>query len=258
MKRKTYLILLAFLPIPMLIGRHGFFKSDKDYAMTHLINVSPTPFPQSNNRPIVKIISPTDKSSYPSGTRVAYEISVSDQEDGESKYGEIPPNEVLLKLEYLEKSGVPIENDNMIEGDSSAVTGILLSNCLNCHAFNGKLIGPSFYEISKHYKDSSEQGLQTMVGRIKDGASGTWGNMVMPAHPELPSAEIYEMVQWIMKNAGNENIHYYTGTEGSIKLPLSVITEKNASFIITASYTDHGVENGQKLKGKDSVMIYSE
>jgi len=60
-----------------------------------------------------------------------------------------------------------------------------------------------------------------------------------------------------MKNAGNENIRYYTGTEGSIKLPISATTEKNTSFIITAVYTDHGVENGQKLKGRDSVIIYS-
>ena len=54
-----------------------------------------------NQAPVVKIISPKINSSYRENAQVAYKISVSDKEDGESKYQEINPKEVLLKVEYV-------------------------------------------------------------------------------------------------------------------------------------------------------------
>ncbi len=229
---------------------------EKEDAMTHEIMVSLKPFPQSNHKPVVEIIAPNDKSSYPLGSRVVYEIRVSDKEDGESKYGEISANEVLLKVEYSDHTGLPIEKNKRIQDNPPGLTGILTSNCLNCHVFKGKLIGPSFYEINKHY-EPTRSNVQTMAIHIREGSSGVWGNTVMPSHPELSNQEIQEMVQWIMENAGETNIDYYTGTDGSIKLAPPVDSAKNASFILTANYTDHGVDGGQKLIGQDSVIIHS-
>jgi len=269
MKVKSILILYLLLLISILIDSNEFFRAtelssknpdisilESDLAFADLTNEPQGPFAQPNNRPVVKIIAPKDKSSYPLETRVPYEISVSDQEDGEYKYGEIPQNEVILKVECLENKGVPIENNHKVQKSPSGLTGILKSNCLNCHAFKSKLIGPSFYELTKHY-ETSESNFHTMVSHIKDGSTGIWGNTVMPAHPELSTAEIQKMVQWIIENTGIENINYYTGTKGSIKLPSPIGFEKNTSFMLTASYVDHGVDDGQKLMGKDSVIIYS-
>ncbi|MCG2461669.1 c-type cytochrome [Flavobacteriaceae bacterium F89] len=269
MKAKIHLIYLLLLSILLFVGGADFFDTPgetsknlykpsfkKDYALTDKIRLSPKTFPQSNSRPLVKIIAPKDKSSYPMGTRVVYQINVSDIEDGESEYGEIPSNEVLLKVEYPGSSGTTAERDNNIQGNPPGLLEILSSNCLNCHAFKDKLIGPSFYEISERY-DITPQNMQTMAKHVKEGSSGVWGNTVMPSHPELSNQEIHEMVQWIMKNAGKSNIDYYTGTEGSIKIPLSVDSEKNVTFILTASYTDHGEDGGQRLKGQDSVIIYA-
>ena len=110
--KTTFFIYYLLLSMLMLAGGSDFvdatglifndrykFKIEKEYALTDKISLAPEPFPQTNNRPIVKILAPKDKSSYPLGTRVAYQISVSDPEDGESKYGEITQNEVLLKVE---------------------------------------------------------------------------------------------------------------------------------------------------------------
>ncbi len=55
-----------------------------------------------NHAPIVKILSPKNNSSYSSNSAIPYEISVSDKEDGESKYQEINPKEVFLEIKYVE------------------------------------------------------------------------------------------------------------------------------------------------------------
>jgi hypothetical protein len=53
-----------------------------------------------------------------------------------------------------------------------------------------------------------------------------------------------------MENAALPNIHYYIGTEGSVILK----PEKNG-YLLTASYTDHGINNSDRLKGQDAVVI---
>lgn len=269
MKKQINPIFCALLPIALLVGGTFAFeevglvsknlyksKVEKDYALIYKIGLPTELFQQTNDRPVVKIIAPKDKSMYPMDTRVAYEINVSDKEDGESKYGEIPQNNVVLKVEYIENLSVPIENNKEIQMDSLGLIGILNSNCLNCHAFKNKLIGPSFYEISKHY-EPTQTNMSKIVANIKEGSSGVWGETVMPSHPELSNQEIHEMVLWIMENAGESNIDYYIGTEGSIKLPHLEDSEKHVVFILTASYTDYGWDGNHKLKGQDSVIIYS-
>ena len=269
MKGKTNLIFYALLPTLLFVGGYDLFDTtdltsvnlaksrfERDDDFTNETNLFPDPFLQTNNKPVVKIIEPKDKTPYPSGTRLVYEISVFDKEDWESKYGEIPQNEVLLKVEYLESANMSVESDKNRHNDHSGLTGILTSNCLNCHAFKDKLIGPSFYEISKHY-EPTQPNLESMAKHIRDGSSGIWGNAVMPSHPELSNQEILEMLQWIMENAGRSNIEYFTGTEGSIKLTPPVNHQKNNSILLTASYTDHGVNGSQKLKGQDSIVIYA-
>src|SRR6478736_4619800 len=56
---------------------------------------------QQNHTPVVKILSPLSNSSYNANAQVHYKISVSDNEDGESKYDEIDAKQVLLEVKYL-------------------------------------------------------------------------------------------------------------------------------------------------------------
>jgi cytochrome c len=269
MKGKTYFVFYALLPLSVLIGGSTFHNATHDSFRIHRVTVveKRLPFadighvikmqlPQANTRPVVKILAPKENSSYPLGTRVAYQISISDKEDGESKYGEISQNEVLLKVAYSDRLLEPAEENKKIQEDPAGLLGILKSNCLNCHAFNSKLIGPSLYEISKRYEPSPAN-LKVLLEHIKGGSSGVWGNTVMPAHPELSTQEILEMEMWILENADNPNINYYTGTEGSIKLPTPADLKKNSAFVLTASYTDHGVDGAQKLKGQDEMVLFA-
>ena len=213
---------------------------------------------QENHPPVVKIITPKNNSLFDWNSQVNYTISVSDKEDGESKYEEINPKEVLLKVKYAGDVSKITAELNKTDDNSPGLTAIRTSNCFNCHNFDSKLIGPSFNEISKRYPATSSN-IGLMVKRTREGSTGVWGKVSMPTHPELTKEETQNMVEWILKNATNPNINYYIGTEGSFRLKQPVGSAQKAAYILTASYTDHGLKEGskQRLKGQDVVVISS-
>jgi cytochrome c len=162
--------------------------------------------------------------------------------------------EVLLQVSYLkDKTKIASVLKNSVADNPPGLAVITRSNCFNCHNFNSKSIGPSFFEICKHYPPTKAN-TDSLVSRIKKGSSGLWpGKEKMPAHPELTDEEIRSTVQWVFKNAANANIAYYNGTPGIIRIP----QDKPGTYIITASYTDHGAKSTaeKRLKGYDRVVI---
>ncbi len=179
-----------------------------------------------------------------------YEISVSDKEDGESKYDEIDAKQVLLEVKYF--SDASKINTATNKNDAPGLAAMKTSNCFNCHGFDNKVIGPSFNEINKRYKPTAEN-MALLEKRIKNGSTGVWGKTPMPTHPELTDAQIKNMVQWIMQNASEPGTNYYIGLEGNFNLQTSA--NKNGAYVLTATYTDHGVNNsGQRLEGRDAML----
>ncbi len=168
---------------------------------------------QDNNPPIVKIIDPISKSRYEKNSQIQYRIKVSDPEDGESEYGEIAANEVILEVKY-----VPDASKAPTDGiDVNGLSAIKQSNCFNCHAFNGKLIAPSFYEMAKRYP-ATPTNIELLAKRIREGSGGVWGSASMPTHPELTSQQSRAIADWILKNGEDPTLNYYTGTEGTLRL----------------------------------------
>lgn len=72
------------------------------------------------------------------------------------------------------------------------------SNCMTCHALEQKALGPSFREIAAKYRN--DKSAQTALERkIRNGGSGTWGKMPMPATPKsISDSDIKNIVQWIL------------------------------------------------------------
>ncbi|MGN6617557.1 MAG: c-type cytochrome [Ilyomonas sp.] len=208
-----------------------------------------------NTAPVVKIISPKNNSSYKWNTQVSYSISVSDKEDGESKYDEINGKEVVLRVKYF--SNAADANASLSEKiNEPGLTNMQTSNCFNCHDFNAKVIGPSFNEISKRYTNTKSN-FELLVKHIEEGSVGVWGKVKMPSHPELSQEQTQKMVEWILKNTSDPNVNYYTGTEGSFWLKAP--GKQQGAFLLTATYTDHGSkeEPKQNLSGQDAVVVTS-
>jgi cytochrome c len=216
-----------------------------------LLLYSFTNFQQENHPPVIKIISPQNNSSFDKDASVTYKISVSDKEDGDSKFDEINTKEVLLEVRYLKRGkALPTNSQNY-----AGLNTIMTSNCVTCHNFNTKAMGPSFFDINKRYP-ATKANTDSLIKRIKEGSTGIWGKEKMPAHPELSAADIKSIVQWIMKKATDPNVNYYVGTDGYFRFKPD--THSKGTYQLTASYIDHGLKDvpGKRLRGQDVVSIH--
>ena len=205
-------------------------------------------FQQENHPPVVKIVSPQTNSSFGKDASVTYKISVSDKEDGESKFDEINPKEVLLEVRYLKNGKTAPANPQ-----NNGVNIIMTSNCVTCHGFNTKAMGPSFADINKRYP-VTKANTDSLTKRIQFGSTGIWGKEKMPPHPELSVNDIKSIAQWMIKSAADPNVNYYVGTDGYFRFKPDA---QKGIYQLTASYTDHGLKDvqGKKLRGQDVVTI---
>ncbi|AMV41191.1 c-type cytochrome [Paraburkholderia caribensis] len=72
--------------------------------------------------------------------------------------------------------------------------------CMGCHAVDRKLVGPSFQQVAEKYKGNA--GAEALLARkVKDGGSGVWGAIPMPAHPAMNDADIRAVVDWVLAGA---------------------------------------------------------
>jgi cytochrome c551/c552 len=60
------------------------------------------------------------------------------------------------------------------------------------------VIGPSYKEIAARYSKDAEA-VAKLRRSIKNGASGTWGIIPMPAQTNLADDEIERLVTWILE-----------------------------------------------------------
>ena len=215
---------------------------------------------QENHAPEVKITSPQDNSSFGSNAQVIYTITVSDSEDGDSKYDEINPREVLLKVRYVkDETKLSTEINRKVRNEPAALESILTSNCFNCHKSVSKSIGPSFYAIRKKYAITNAN-IALLSKRIRYGSAGIWGKTSMPTHPELTKKETQNIVRWMLQNGANPDINYYTGLDGSFRINSHPASKRKGAYILTAIYIDHGIKDDpskQRLKGQDVVVVHS-
>jgi cytochrome c len=70
-------------------------------------------------------------------------------------------------------------------------------NCLACHAVDNKLVGPGYKEVAAKYKgDKSAE--DKLAQKVMKGGSGVWGQIPMPANPQVSAAEAKTLVKWIL------------------------------------------------------------
>jgi cytochrome c len=70
-------------------------------------------------------------------------------------------------------------------------------NCLACHAVDNKMVGPGYKEVAAKYKGdkSAEAKLAT---KIQKGGGGVWGQIPMPANPQVSEAEAKKLAAWVL------------------------------------------------------------
>jgi cytochrome c len=70
-------------------------------------------------------------------------------------------------------------------------------NCLACHASDKKVVGPSYKDVAAKYagqKDAADK----LSEKIMKGSSGVWGQVPMPANPQVNAAEAKQLATWVL------------------------------------------------------------
>jgi cytochrome c len=211
------------------------------------VNAQPT-----NRAPTVKIVSPKPDDIYEENAQVRYEIGVSDQTDGESKFQEINSAAVLLIVRHFSSpEAAEAAVSGPIADDPPGLRTLRTSDCLNCHTFDARLIGPSFADIRKRYP-YSQATVDSLSRHILQGTSGAWSSIKMPSHPDLTMEQAAASVTWILKTAADPHTNYYTGTEGMFRVavPPDSKAKDKGMLVLIASYTE-----SQGMQGRDAIRL---
>lgn len=70
-------------------------------------------------------------------------------------------------------------------------------NCMACHAVDKKLVGPSYKEVAAKYAGQKDA-VAKLTQKVVKGGSGVWGQVPMPANPQVSEAEAKQLVQWVL------------------------------------------------------------
>jgi cytochrome c len=70
-------------------------------------------------------------------------------------------------------------------------------NCGACHAVDKKRIGPSYQAIAEKYANDRNAGPK-LARKVREGGVGVWGQIPMPANPQVSPDEAAALTQWIL------------------------------------------------------------
>ena len=212
-----------------------------------------------NSPPKVNIVRPADRSVFQWNSIVPYQIDIDDKEDGKSAYDEINKNEVLFIVNYfpdtLSARQYVLDSQSVFHPSLRLMTR---SNCMNCHANKSKLIGPSYALIAERYSND-EQSVRLLASRMIEGSKGVWGDVPMPPHPDIDQSTAQQMVRWILDNGNRKDQSFFVGTEGSFKTRGEPAKNESGRYVLTAAYTDRGIENDSQSKkhSQHTVVLLS-
>lgn len=216
-----------------------------------------------NERPVVKINMPkSNKSFYVSNKPFAYNVSVSDKEDGRLGKG-ISAANVALSIDYLAEG---FDKVAVAQGHRSAdaltkvakvAKGKILidkSDCNACHKKASKSIGPSYMDMSKKYKQTNAT-VEKLVSKVINGGGGVWGDKVMSAHPQLKKADAEEMIKYILNVSKEKPKEKTLPLNGTYTAKLPSNDKGKGVYILRASYEDRGSKGIRPLKAEETLVL---
>ena len=70
-------------------------------------------------------------------------------------------------------------------------------NCMACHAIDKKVVGPAYKDVAAKYAGQKDA-VDKLAAKVVKGGTGVWGNIPMPANPQVTEAEAKQLVQWVL------------------------------------------------------------
>jgi cytochrome c len=69
--------------------------------------------------------------------------------------------------------------------------------CMNCHALDRKLVGPSFRDVARRYAQQP-QAQARLAEKIVKGGAGAWGPVPMAANPHVKPEDAQRLAAWVL------------------------------------------------------------
>ncbi len=212
-----------------------------------------------NDLPQVAIEITGNRSFFFPGAPIRYAVRVSDREDGSLESGRISADRVIVSATYL-KDGVPKTSAAL--GHQAPVAPVAHADgkrliegatCLSCHQVNTTSMGPAYETVAQKYRGDTSA-VARLAGRIREGGSGVWGQVMMPPHPQLTLAQATQMASYILS----------LGTVvATPSLPVSGTYSPNATpdsagkgaVVLRAAYTDRGANGLVGAASEQTVVL---
>ncbi len=70
-------------------------------------------------------------------------------------------------------------------------------NCLACHAVDKKVLGPAYKDVAAKYAGQADAA-DKLAAKIRKGGVGVWGQIPMPANPQVNEAEAKQLAEWVL------------------------------------------------------------
>ena len=70
-------------------------------------------------------------------------------------------------------------------------------NCLACHQIDKKLVGPAYKDVAAKYANDKDAAPR-LAKKVREGGVGVWGQIPMPANPQVNEAESLQLVKWVL------------------------------------------------------------
>ena len=98
-----------------------------------------------------------------------------------------------------------IAGDSLEADISRGEQVVLNSDCVSCHNVTDQVVGPAYARIARKFRGRMQDNvIAALADSIVRGSVGTWGEVPMPAHPEMSAAEARLAAMYILSTASTE------------------------------------------------------
>ncbi|HET9003704.1 MAG TPA: PKD domain-containing protein, partial [Gemmatimonadaceae bacterium] len=194
------------------------------------------------------------------GVPIRYAVRVTDREDGSLQNGRISAERVDVSADYL-KQGMALApmapKRDLVAPPRAAMPGKNLiegSDCLACHQYNRKSIGPAYIDVARKYHDDSTA-MAHLVKKIRGGGSGVWGPVMMPGHPQVSEEQASRIVAYILSLADRPSTAPRMSPRGTYVPADTTGSSPQGVIVLRAAYTDRGANGMPAISKEQSIVL---
>lgn len=232
-------------------GDFGISVEVKD-ASNASSKAGPVSLYAGNEAPELSIQVKGNQQFYFPGVPVKYDVKVSDKDDPAAGSD---PADLFVSADYVEgfdKAGANL--GHQIVSDVIIGKSLVQSlDCKSCHKENEKSIGPAYFEVAKKYAGRTDA-MAYLSNKMIKGGSGVWGEVAMPAHPDLKADETRKIVSWIQSLSGANKLKSLPAS-GELLPGLGKPLKANSAMVISATYSDKGGPGLKPLSASSATSL---